>query len=446
VSLTASSRIDNGNIKVIEFMTAIPSMNSLKAIHAAPRRLIFMVIGALCIGLLASALFNSITLTRLRSYYLSNRGHEIVFSMDAQVRGSEKRHNTAVWQSVLEDSYETYSGSIAFLALLDGNGKTLAAAGQLPERFPEAAGTIMGNIYYFEEPMPRPRNPRNDAMHAAAGWRICVGLNTADTDFIKRMAYLQWIISGLAIVALIILSIYLVRMLNRFLELKAREATEAQLKSLGIMAASLAHEIRNPLGAMKGLTQLAQEELPAEHAAQKQLRTVVNEAERLEKLVTDLLDFAHAREPRVSEFNLEELLSDIRTILRSKLEASQVTLRLTIDPNSFHLRSDPSGLRQVLLNVLINAIDASPSGGDVVLAAMHKDHSKTLAIQIDDSGPGLGQRTSEQLFQPFATTKARGTGLGLAISKQIVESLGGSMKLENLPQQGARCSIMIPIR
>ena len=260
------------------------------------------------------------------------------------------------------------------------------------------------------------------------------------------MAFLQLAISGLAVIALFVLSIYLIRMLNRFLELKVREGAEAQLKSLGIMAASLAHEIRNPLGAMKGLTQLAQEDLPPDHAAQTQLRTVVSEAERLEKLVTDLLDFARAKEPQISEFDLMDLLSNIKTMLQSRLDASKVALQFSMDPNPFNLRSDPAGLRQVLLNVLINAIDATPANGAVVLTATREEEHKSIVIRIDDSGTGLGQKNPDELFQPFVTTKVRGTGLGLAVSKQIVESLGGSLNLENLPQGGARCSIMLPMR
>jgi two-component system sensor histidine kinase HydH len=235
-------------------------------------------------------------------------------------------------------------------------------------------------------------------------------------------------------------------MLDRFLELKTREGTEAQLKSLGIMSASLAHEIRNPLGAMKGLTQLAQEELPADHVAQPQLRTVVSEAERLEKLVTDLLDFARSKEPQISEFSLMDLLSSIKVMLQSRLDDAKAVFRFSIDPNPFYLRSDSAGLRQVLLNVLINAIDATPANGVVVLTAISEEDHKSIVIWIDDSGQGLGQKGPDELFQPFVTTKVRGTGLGLAVSKQIVESLGGSLNLENLPHGGARCTINLPMR
>jgi two-component system, NtrC family, sensor histidine kinase HydH len=395
--------------------------------------------------LLGSALFTFTTLSRLRKDYLSNRGHVIASAIEAQVRGPGRRNNPAFWQSVLETNYATYAGSVAFLELTDQNGNHLAGAGKLPVPPLKTAGTAADGIYYFEEMLPHPRNPRGDGGHSAAGWRVYIGLYSADADFIRQMAFLQLIVAGLAMVVLVVLSLYLISMLNRFLELKAREATEVQLKALGIMAASLAHEIRNPLGAMKGLTQLAQEELPSDHIAQTQLRTVVSEAERLEKLVTDLLDFAHAKEPKISEFDLAELLADIKTMLESRMETSKAVLKLSVNPDPFKLRSDPAGLRQVLLNVLINAFDASPANGVVAMTAMHEKDRKSVLIRIDDSGEGFGLKNPEELLQPFVTTKARGTGLGLAVSKQIIESLGGSLNLENLPQGGARCSIVLPM-
>jgi two-component system sensor histidine kinase HydH len=234
-------------------------------------------------------------------------------------------------------------------------------------------------------------------------------------------------------------------MLNRFMAMKAKESAEAQLKSLGVMAASLAHEIRNPLGAMKGLTQLLQEELPPDHVTQSRLRTVVSEAERLEGLVSGLLDFARPREPQLSEFDAMELLSGVRTMLQPRLADSGVELRLPEDAGPLLLRSDPWGLRQVLLNVCINAIDASPRESVVVLKAVRDEDSGFIEFQIDDVGQGIGIRNSEEFFEPFVTTKSRGTGLGLAISRQIIERLGGTIDLQNNPHGGgARCTVRLP--
>ena len=416
----------------------LPKENK-KPTSLLPTRLIITVVAVLGIAILGSAIFNATTLLRLRKSYLSNRGHEIAAVLDGQARGAGRRNNPLFWQSLLESNYSTYAGSVAFLALVDQSGNVLAYKGSSPQ-VPKLAQKSTSDVYVFEEPLAHPRNPRNEV----TGWRQQIGLLSSETDFIRRQAFLQLAISGLAVIALLALSVSLLRMLNRFLALKVREGAEAQLKSLGIMAASLAHEIRNPLGAIKGLTQLAQEDLPPDHMIQTQLQTVVSEAERLERLVTDLLDFARAKEPQVSQFELTELMSNLKTMLQSRLETSSVALRLSLD-SPLIIRSDPSGLRQILLNVLMNAIDATPEGGTVELTAGRNESDKSIVIRVDDSGPGLGQSNPDELLQPFVTTKVRGTGLGLAISKQIAERLGGTLKLENLPGGGARCSISLPI-
>jgi signal transduction histidine kinase len=402
-----------------------------------PNRLIIAVLVVLGLAIMGSAVFTYMTFLRLRSSYLSNRGREIVDALDNQVRGPGRRNNPAFWQSVLESNFEAYSGSAAFLALADQSGNILAYKGS-------SVSNDANSIYYYEESLSHPRNHPNETTPRISGWKIRIGLLSSDTNFIQRQANLQIAISTLAVIALFVLSFALIRMLNRFIELKAREGAEAQLKSLGVMAASLAHEIRNPLGAMKGLTQLVQEDLPSDHTAQEQLRTVVSEAERLERLIADLLDFAHAKEPQISEFNLMDLLSDIRHLLQFKLNSSQIILQAPDNADPLQIRSDPAGIRQVLLNVLINAMDATPAHGTVRLTVQHIENDKSVVIMVDDSGAGLQNNPSE-LFQPFVTTKARGTGLGLAISKQIMEKLGGSLNLENLPHGGARCSIKFPM-
>jgi signal transduction histidine kinase len=426
-------------------MTGTSPAKEHKTTGPAPGRFLWVAVGILCIGLLSSAIFTFVTLSRLRTYYLSNRGHSIAAAIEAQARGPGKRNNPAFWQSLLDASYETYSDSVAFLALVDQNGNILASKGESSLGPAETEKTEGRDIYDFQETLAHPRNPRGEANPAVANWRIWIGLFSSDADFIRQQAFLQMAISCTAIIALLVLAAYVLRLFNRFLELKTREGTEAHLKSLGIMAASLAHEIRNPLGAIKGLTQLAQEDLSPDHAAQAQLRTVVNEAERLEKLVTDLLDFARPKEPQVSEIELMDLLSNVKDVLRPKLEASGITLEFPVNADPLRVHSDPHGLRQVLLNVILNAVDASPAGSAVVLQILRDAHNRSAVIQVDDSGKGLGESDPEDFFQPFVTTKTRGTGLGLAISRQILESLGGNMTLENNPQGGARCSIRLPI-
>ncbi len=408
-----------------------------------PARWIAIAVVVLCIALLASAVFNFVTLSRLSKSYLSNRGHEIAAALEGMARGPGRRNNPIFWQSVLESNYTRYSGSVAFLSLVDQKGSVLAYKGSTAE-VPSVIPTTLRDVYIFNQPLALPRF-EHQGNGVVSSWSIRIGLYTTETVSIQRQALLQLAITGMTVFTLVLLAVSLIRTLNRFLEMKAREGAEAQLKSLGIMSASLAHEIRNPLGAMKGLTQLAQEDLPEDHAAQEKLKTVVNEAERLERLVNDLLDFARSKEPKISSFDLVELLTDIKAILGPKLASSKVDLRLTNKGVPMLVRSDPAGLRQILLNVLINAIDATSESQTVELKACLSEDGKTILIQVDDSGKGLGKENPEELFLPFVTKKVRGTGLGLAISRQIAESLGGTLTLESLPGTGARCSITLPI-
>jgi signal transduction histidine kinase len=411
-----------------------------------PARLFIAAVGVICTGLLVSAGFTFSTLLSLRRQYLANRGHEIALAIDAQARGMGRRSNPQFWQSLLDESYQTYADAVAFLALVDQSGRILAGNGEPGFARSDFSGPDSKGAYVFELPLVSPRMAFGGMGQQIQGWRLRVGIRTSIAESMRRQAWLHLAVAAIAAVALLMLSFFFLRMLQRFLELKNREGAERHLRALGTMAASLAHEIRNPLGAIKGLTQLAQEELPPDHRVQASMRTVVSEAERLESLVADLLSFARSRESRTRDFDLAGLLSDIRTMLQSRAEESGVNLQVRLNEDLAGVRSDPDGLRQILLNALFNALDATPRGGVVSLRAALQDHHQYLVVEIEDSGPGLGDRDPEELFQPFVTTKVRGTGLGLTISRQIAESLGGSLTLANRAEGGARCTIRLPLR
>jgi signal transduction histidine kinase len=409
-----------------------------------PRLLIMTVAGILCLAILGSSIYSFTALSRLRIQYLAHRGQEIASSLEAQVRGPGKRNNPSFWQSIFEDNYDVYSGSAAYLALADHHGTFLAAAGdRRPSSMEEAVNDDSG-LFVFREKLDRPRKSHAEESPGEQGWELVIGLDPESSDLIRRPALFQAVVSGIAVVMIIALSVYLTRMLTRYVRLKALESSEAHLKSLGSMAASLAHEIRNPLGAMKGLTQLAQEELPPDNGVQSRLSTVVEEAERLERLVNDLLDFARPREPQISDFDLVALLVDVASMLQSRIASSGVTLDIRPDAASVNVRSDQSGIRQVVLNVLLNALDASPEGSAIRITVVQDSNSGYAIVQVDDSGTGLGGRDPADLMQPFVTTRYRGTGLGLAVSGRIMERLGGSLTLQDNPGGGARCSITVP--
>jgi signal transduction histidine kinase len=414
-----------------------------------PVRAFVGIVAAVCLSLLLSAGHSYVTLSRLRIQYLHNRAMEIATAADVQVRGPGRRNNPDYWQEVLQESVERNQTEVSFLVLLGRNGGVLAAAGDASAAAnlaPETLVTLHGTrVFVSDFPLASPRQMSRGADSATAGWRLRLGLNTAAADFIRTQAVVHVVVTCIAIVALVAVSYYLLLTLGRFVDLKAREESERHLRVLGSMSATLAHEIRNPLGAMKGLTQLAQEELPEAHRTQELMKTVISEAERLEKLVSSLLDFARPRAPQLREFDFRQAVLEVYEMLRPRAAEQNVALSLDAGTQPLVISSDPDGIRQVLFNVLLNALDATPPGGAVAFRARADSRGGWLRIEIDDTGPGFPAVDPEELFQPFVTTKTHGTGLGLAVTRRIVENLGGKVTLSNLPGGGARCAMEVPL-
>ncbi len=412
-----------------------------------PTGAFLVAVAAVCLALAVSAGYSYVTLSRLRVEYLINRAREIASDVEVETRGPGRRNNPAVWQDLFDESLQSYADSVQFMALEDSSRRILASKGGSADAI-AALGTGIAQldgveIYVLDLPLMPGRQGMGPIMHQPSGWRLRLGVKTSSAEFIRRQAVAQIFIAAAAIGTLAALAWFVLRTLKSFLQLKAREQSERQLRALGTMAATLAHEIRNPLGAMKGLTQLAQEQLSTEHSAQESLKTIVSEAERLEKLVTDLLTFARPPQPQINRFDLLELVGRVRSMLQPRFEAAGVTFQVGAGDASLLVETDENGLRQVLLNVFLNAMEATPRGRGVTINIAKNASTRELLLEVDDSGGGIGDQDPEELFQPFATGKVHGTGLGLAISRQIVESLGGTLRLANRPGGGARCSLRL---
>jgi signal transduction histidine kinase len=438
-----------------------------RRLSAFPTKVFIGIVGAVCLGLAASAAYDFVRLNGLRTEYLRKTASDLAAAVDAQVRGPD-RSNPSVWQGLFAESVKTRGQSVAFMAILDESGQILASEGDrfatLFEAGPGFARSQGTGIYIYDASLSFPRGGPGRGRGMGPGGvqgmgpgmgqgmarrsvpaRLRVGVYSSSADFIRWQAILHLVMNGVAIITLLALARYFLRTLKRFLQLKASEESARHLTALGSMAATLAHEIRNPLGAMKGLTQLAQEDLPGDHKTQSLMSTVVHEAERLEQLVTDLLSFARPRDPQISQFDIVRTLSNVKTVLQPKLDAARIKLDIESSLEELILHSDESGLRQILLNVLLNAMDATQPEGAITVRVRHDEKADTLIVEVDDSGPGFGDRDPEDLFQPFATTKTKGTGLGLPISRRIAERLGGSMQLAGRPEGGARCTFRLPL-
>jgi two-component system sensor histidine kinase HydH len=204
------------------------------------------------------------------------------------------------------------------------------------------------------------------------------------------------------------------------------------LARLGRLAATLAHEIRNPLGTIKGFTQLAVEHTDSQTA--ELLNPVLRETRRLEHLVSDLLTYGRPPEPTKRAVFWPEIADEIEQHVRTLSGGRPIRLLIEKDPVSF--TSDPDFLRQILLNALRNALDAVKEEPAPEIGISVSVSKARLAITLSDNGPGVAPELLGKVFEPFFSTKAFGTGLGLAISEQLAELLDGSLELRNRTPHG----------
>ncbi len=201
------------------------------------------------------------------------------------------------------------------------------------------------------------------------------------------------------------------------------------------MAAVLAHELRNPLASLKGHAQLLARMLPTDGKEAQKADRVVAEATRMERLTTDLLDFARSAALRRASV-------DPTALLRASVEGLGAAVALDVDAAPARWSLDPQRMRQALDNVLRNAIQASPEG--VEARARIAVERGRLVFEIEDEGPGIAEAELEQIFAPFHTRRVRGTGLGLAVARRVVEQHGGTIIASNRPEGGARFVIEVP--
>lgn len=222
---------------------------------------------------------------------------------------------------------------------------------------------------------------------------------------------------------------------------------QEKLATIGKISASIAHELRNPLGAIKQsiffLNRLyARNQLgSANRRVKDHLDLIETELHTTGRVITDLLEMTRLRPTEVEEIDLQMVLLDAAT--RANLE-ERIQLRLDFDRSPFLIEADPLQIRQVFINLLINAADASPGGSEVIVKAQTLTDQTQCQIEIQDSGHGIDMDTIDKVFEPLYTSKAKGTGLGLTICKQIIENHGGKIFLNSQIGQGTTVRILIP--
>lgn len=216
-----------------------------------------------------------------------------------------------------------------------------------------------------------------------------------------------------------------------------------RLAALGELSAVVAHEVRNPLGVIFNSLGSIRRMLQPTGDAEMLLDIVQEEADRLDRIVRDLLDFARPHEPALERASFAELLDDTLQSIRRSHAAPGIDFDLEVPANLPEVRLDERMIRQVLLNLVLNGIQAMPRGGSLQIRVAMEP--QTLKVEIEDEGTGVPPELRERLFQPFFTTKAAGTGLGLAVVKRFIDAHGGTISFHSQPGIGTAFTLRLPL-
>jgi signal transduction histidine kinase len=255
----------------------------------------------------------------------------------------------------------------------------------------------------------------------------------------------------IGVLLLVVLS-YIVMRGERIIEARAVERRQLEeklneaerLASLGKMVAAVSHEIKNPLGIVKSTAEVLGKRISKvapgnEHLAQ----IIVDETARLDRIVREFLDFARPRDPHLEAAGLNSLVDRVARFMAPELEARAVTFRKELDADLPEIPLDKEQVYQVLLNMIINAIQAMPDGGTLTVTT-RRGAAGEIELEVHDTGIGMSPEKIEQIFTPFYTDKNRGTGLGLAIARNIVDKHGGRITVASKEGQGSRFTITFP--
>ncbi|MDR3635030.1 MAG: ATP-binding protein [Isosphaeraceae bacterium] len=275
----------------------------------------------------------------------------------------------------------------------------------------------------------------------AAGWLLTVAI----------MAWATWGASALA--TLLRVTGASLERLNAELEQRVAERTDAlrlsqarviqqeKMAAFGLLAAGIAHEVGNPLAALSSLVQMLQRRKPDSYTAEK-LELASRQLQRIQRTVRELVDYSRPASSAVVRVRLSDVVEEALGIAKYYQRTKSRVLRAEVDPLLPPIRGVRDHLSQVVLNLVLNAIDATEPEGCVEVQAAYADGGITLSVQ--DNGRGITLADRCRLFQPFFTTKPHGTGLGLFVCRQIVEEMGGTLTFESEPGAGSTFFVRLP--
>jgi two-component system, NtrC family, sensor kinase len=233
--------------------------------------------------------------------------------------------------------------------------------------------------------------------------------------------------------------------IRRNQEMETALAQQGKMASLGILSSGVAHEINNPLGVILGYASYLEGKIPPDDPHYGYINEIKRESKRCKKIVQDLLSFARTPKPNLTATDINLLLGQILDFAANHTDMHHVTIVRQLAPDLPHIPADGDQLRQVAINLVLNAGAAMEKGGKLLVSTALIAEKEQVQIVFADNGSGIAEEHLERIFEPFFTTKARGTGLGLAITKQIVEQHHGGIELESKVGKGTTVRVWLPL-
>jgi signal transduction histidine kinase len=237
------------------------------------------------------------------------------------------------------------------------------------------------------------------------------------------------------------------RLFARVVDMEEKLRASERLSALGLLAAEIAHEIRNPLTVIQMLFHSLVESAQLDPTSQRDAALIGEKMRQMNRILDQVLSFARSSEPIKNAVHAQQLFDDVFLLTRHKLQQLGIDVRSSVPEDLPPFRADHEQIEQVLLNLILNAAEAMPKGGTLRLAAAveHSDDGGFLVLSVRDNGQGMSQEQIANLFAPFLTYKESGTGIGLAIVKKIMENHQGHVQVESKVGQGTRFKLLFPL-
>lgn len=217
-----------------------------------------------------------------------------------------------------------------------------------------------------------------------------------------------------------------------------------RLTSLGELSAAVVHEVRNPLASIRGAVEIMEDEIASDSPRREFAEIAKREVDRLENLVGEFLRFARPPRPAVAPADLNEIVRSVATLIEQRAQSQSVSIELETSSDLPLIAIDAEQIKQVLLNLMINALQAMAKGkGRLILRTLYAQDEKTAYIEVEDEGGGVDPAIATRIFDPFFTTKENGVGLGLSVAFKITAQHGGTLTLRN-EAQGAIFKLSLP--